>query len=202
MRGAMPYDKRTIAVYDAKVKDYRAAFSENGIDPALSRFMDAVPKSGTILDLGCGPGKHAKILSDHGFNVTAMDASYGMVDAARALGGFTVHQASFDDLNAADYYDGIWANFSLLHAPREAFPQHIKAIAKALKPQGLFHIGMKIGEGAHRDGLGRFYHFYQRDALCETLIQAGFSIRHEKRGEGKGLAGTIDPWIEILAQKP
>lgn len=197
----MTSDEQTIAVYDAKVADYTKTFAHKGIDPAQKRFMDALPARGSVLDFGCGPGRHAKIFSEHGFNVTANDASAAMVENARSLGGFKVEQAVFHDLKAENAFDGIWANFSLLHAPRSEFPAHIKAISKALKPNGIFHLGMKLGNGEQRDHLGRRYSYFTAEEFRTFLSAAGITILNETFGEDKGLAGTIDPWIELLSRK-
>jgi SAM-dependent methyltransferase len=45
-----------------------------------------LPGGGTIVDLGCGVGTDARILAAAGYTVVAVDASPGMVDAARAAG--------------------------------------------------------------------------------------------------------------------
>ncbi len=123
-----------------------------------------------------------------------------MVKLANSRGGVNAHQAQFSDLDETHVYDGIWANFSLLHAARSAFPLHLEQIARALKPDGIFHIGMKTIEGERRDHLGRNYTFYSDVELRALLKAANFESLHEATGKSAGLAGTIDPWIEILAR--
>jgi len=110
----------------------------------------------------------------------------------------TKHLTSID---ASNCYEGIWANFSLLHAAPEDFPTILKALHTALKDQGVFHIGMKTGTGRSRDGLGRLYTYFTEDELSAHLNSAGFQITSTTTGEDKGLAGTVDPWVIILSQK-
>ena len=196
----MSEDKTTIAVYDAKAEDYAQAFGDAGKDPGLERFMARLPKGAAVLDLGCGPGVHAAALHASGFRVTATDASAAMVEKARAHEGVIVRQAGFADLDEQGTYDGVWANFSLLHAARADFPGHLSRIAAALKPGGVFHIGMKTGQGEHRDDLGRFYTYYSVSELRDHLKAAGFEVFGEVEGEGAGLAGTVDPWVEMLVR--
>lgn len=195
-------DETTIAAYNAKADEYAQAFSNASNSKALTRFMDQLPAGASVLDLGCGPGDHAAALHANGFEVTAMDASAAMVAKARAHEGIAVRQAGFVDLNEQAAYEGVWANFSLLHAARADFPGHLSRIATALKPGGLFHLGMKTGEGEHRDALGRFYTYYTLDELRSHLTATGFEVIDQVEGKGKGLAGTIDPWVEMLARRP
>jgi len=100
-----------------------------------------------------------------------------------------------------EIYHGIWANFSLLHAKRSDLPGHLDAITTALKPNGLFHIGMKTGTGAKRDGIDRFYTYYEEEELVRYLKEAGLDVFQRSTGAEKGLAGTLDPWVIMLARK-
>ncbi len=195
----MTEDETTIAVYDTRADDYAKAFAEAENEPGLLRFMSRLPKGAAVLDLGCGPGAHSAAMHACGFRVTATDASAAMVKTARAHEGVVVRHASFSDLREQGAFDGVWANFSLLHATRADFPGHLSRIAAALKPGGVFHIGMKTGEGERRDDLGRFYTFYAVDELRDLLKASGFEVVAETEGEGAGLAGTVDPWVEMLA---
>jgi 2-polyprenyl-3-methyl-5-hydroxy-6-metoxy-1,4-benzoquinol methylase len=36
-----------------------------------------------VLDLGCGPGQHARFLAERGYQVVGIDASASMIDMAR-----------------------------------------------------------------------------------------------------------------------
>ena len=96
-------------------------------------------------------------------------------------------------------YDGVWANFSLLHAAREDFPRHLAAIQKALKPGGAFHIALKAGTGAERDRIGRHYTYYTEDELTGLLKAAGFTVGSYRRGRDKGLSGEDADWISTTA---
>ena len=118
---------------------------------------------------------------------------------ARASHGVDARQGHFDDLDAHARYDGIWASFSLLHAPRADMPRHLAAIARALKPGGLLGLSLKEGTGEGRDRLGRFYTFYTEDDLRALLADVGLTIRDVTRGEGRGLDGSASTWISVLA---
>ncbi|MEL7089914.1 MAG: class I SAM-dependent methyltransferase, partial [Planctomycetota bacterium] len=115
------------------------------------------------------------------------------------LYGVEVRIATFAEVNAKGAYDGIWANFSLLHAPRAELPGHLSRLHRASRPGGPFHIGMKTGTGEKRDRLGRFYAFYGVQELTDLLEEAGFTVTHAEEGEGPGLAGDVEPWVILAA---
>jgi len=194
-------DPRTIKVYDEQAEKYENRFDKKAPDAHLTTFMDHLPKAGTILDLGCGTGGSTAHMVERGFVVTGMDASEKMLEFARAKSDAHFIQGTFDDLDACNLYDGIWANFSLLHAPREAFPKHLGAIHSALKPAGFFHLGMKTGDGAARDNIDRFYTYYAEQELKDHLSEAGFEIVETSTGESPGLAGNVEPWMINLARR-
>lgn len=197
----MSIDQETVSVYDARAGEYARMFRTAEPGRHLRAFLAALPPGGRLLDLGCGPGASAAIMAAAGHPVDAWDASAEMVALAAREPGVSARQASFDDLTEKDAYAGIWANFSLLHAPRDRMDAHLGAIARALTPGGLLHIGMKTGAGTKRDGIGRQYTFYTRPDLRDRLIRAGLTPVAESTGEDRGLAGTLDPWIILQARK-
>ncbi len=192
-------DRETLLVYGAKAEDYAATVADQSGDPQLQTFIAALPKDARVLDLGCGPGLSAKQMMDAGLTVDATDASPEMVAMARKL-GVSAECSVFSDLSAEDTYDGVWANFSLLHAPKSDMPKHLAQIHGAMRAGGLFHIGVKTGEGEHRDTLGRFYAYYEARELMNLLRDAGFTTEDSDTGVGRGLSGSYDPWIVVRAR--
>jgi len=195
----MTGDAETIAIYDAKADDYRQMLKRTAPDKQLSQFIDAVKPGGRVLDLGTGPGNSAGIMAAQGLVVEAWDLSQSMLDLARQHTGVQTRQAGFGDLTATAHYEGIWANFSLLHAQRDAFGSHLAAIHRALRPGGAFHIGMKLGTGAERDKLGRYYTYYEQDELTALLTEVGFTLNTTSLGRGSGLSDEVSPWMTILS---
>ena len=197
----MKSDRETISVYDERAQEYaQITDNDNSKDPRLSDFIAACPANGTVLDLGCGPGMSASAMARAGLRVIATDASSEMVAIASQHPGVTAHQAVFDDLDEQAAFDGIWANFSLLHAPRADMPRHLAAIHRALKPGGAFYIGLKTGSGEKRDTIGRFYSYYTKEELFELLETAGFTVLSHKTGSSSGLEGTVEDWISVAAR--
>jgi SAM-dependent methyltransferase len=193
-------DPETLAVYDAQADDYVAMMKGYASKaPLIHAFIAACPPGGHVLDLGSGPGGYAVIMAEAGLQVDALDASSEMVARIAQVPGITARVATFDDVSGTDLYDGIWASFSLLHAPRDAMPRHLAALHRAIKPGCPFFIGLKRGRGGGRDRLGRYYEYYERDELDPLLKAAGFTPRQHWTGVAKGLAGHADGWIVTRA---
>jgi trans-aconitate methyltransferase len=192
-------DIETIRLYNARADDYAQVTATDGPDAALAGFIARLAFGAHVLDLGCGPGVSAGHMAAAGLRAEAWDASAGMVALAAQQPGVAAREADFDALTAAAAYEGIWANFSLLHAPREEMPRHLAAIRRALVPGGLFHVAVKEGQGSARDTLGRLYTYYTEAELSELLQTAGLTPGEFTRGEDMGLDGVMARWISVTA---
>ncbi|MGV6805351.1 MAG: class I SAM-dependent DNA methyltransferase [Ruegeria sp.] len=190
-------DQQTIDAYTAHVADYlKVPLPPEQIESRVA-FADAVG-SGLVLDLGSGPGSDSAFFLRQGLRVRALDATPAFVEHARE-NGVDAHLGTFDDVTEVAEYDGVYASFSLLHAPRDAFPRHLAAIHRALKPEGVFFLGLKLGTGEHRDHLDRYYTYFTRPEIEAALTTAGFTIDRITTGMGTGLAGSYEGFILVLA---
>ena len=185
----MSVDRETIAIYDTRSHDYADRRFGRSAEPGLVEFVAAMPEGGHILDMGCGPGDSAHRFLEAGFTVDAVDASPGMVSRAREF-GVPARQGTFDDIDGADLYDGLFVSYSLLHVPRDTVPGYLARFRRALKPRGIFHLGMKLGAGEKRDGLGRLYVYYTEAELMGLLRDAGFTPTASERQVDTGLDGS------------
>lgn len=195
----MSTDPATIQVYDERAQEYASVTADHIETPLLRAFIAAVPPGGRVLDLGCGPGLFAQAMQQAGLDVDATDASAQMVALANQQPDVTAQHASFADLSDKGAYDGVWANFSLLHAPRAEMPDHLARIHAALKPGGQFHLSVKTGSGNVRDRLGRFYTYYTPEELCGLLQTTGFTVTKITHGRDKGLDGSLSDWISVAS---
>ncbi|WP_299688802.1 class I SAM-dependent methyltransferase [uncultured Tateyamaria sp.] len=193
-------DPETLSVYAARAAEYDTLVQSDGPSADMQRFIDNVTPGGRVLDIGCGPGAAAGYMAAAGLRADAWDPVPEMLAMAAARPGVTARAAGYDDLTAAATYDGIWANFSMLHTPLSKWPAHVAAIKSALKPGGLFHLGTKLGTGETRDSIGRLYSYMDRDALRALLTDAGFALEFERTGEEAGLSGEVAPFIILLAR--
>jgi SAM-dependent methyltransferase len=118
----MPVPSETLHAFDRHAVTYVATW---GADPlarslrarVLALCSEYLPKSGRVLDLGCGPGLDAAVLEALGYRVLAVDSSQGMIVEARARAA----DARCADLSALDPlfpegpFDGALSNFGALN---------------------------------------------------------------------------------------
>lgn len=197
--GGKMTDNETISAYDSQVDNYVEIIQQQAVDNILLRFIARLKPNDYVLDLGCGPAMASATMREHGLRVDPTDASEEMVKLANKTFSIGARQAVFDDINVSDVYDGIWANFSLLHASAEDLPRILNALHQALKPNGILHLGMKIGQGAKRDKFDRYYCYYSQEDLRDYLSKADFVVSDVELGEALGLAGNMEPWIALTS---
>ena len=109
----------------------------------LQQQLKLVPGA-RVLDVPCGPGRHACALAARGFEVTGVDLSSTCLRDARALAAkkglsVTWEHRDMSDLPWHDTFDGAFAmGNSLGYADDDHDARFLSAVARALKPGGRF----------------------------------------------------------------
>lgn len=178
------YIKSTIAVYDKTAQEYTKEVENRGPMNERSRFIQSLPEHGSILDVGCGSGRDAKVFSDHGFTVTGVDLSGKLLEIAKTI----TPTATFikEDIRSLQFpsnsFDGIWAQASLLHVRQDEVVDMLKSLYLFLKPAGTFYATVKAGSGERFSTMRsmpnekRFFSFYSKPLFKNTLETVGFHI--------------------------
>ena len=141
----MHSDSGTIKFYDDQAATYANWSKPSKPNKYLETMLQNLPNSGHVLDFGCGAGWASKAFLEAGFQVTAMDASKGLIEQVGQHPKLNAICAPFESLDAVAKFDGIWASYSLQHAPRDQMPDILARISKALKPNGVLYIGVQRG---------------------------------------------------------
>lgn len=150
------FDRSTLEFYASEAPDY-AASGPGGVGRHLAGFLERLRPGSKILELGCGSGRDAAHMESLGFVVEPTDGVPEMATQAQARLGRSVRVMRFDQLDAAEQYDGVLAAYSLLHVPRVGLGDVLARIWRALRPGGWHVASFKIGNGEGRDRLGRYH---------------------------------------------
>ncbi|WP_455873637.1 class I SAM-dependent methyltransferase [Rhizobium yanglingense] len=166
----------------------------------LDAFLCALPSGARILELGCGGGQDSAYMLSKGFDVMATDGSAELAKQAEKLIGKPVKVMRFEELEAKDEFDGVWAEASLLHVPRKDLPAVLARIRQALKDGGALHASFKAGTAEGHDSFGRYYNYLSAACLSELLMAGGWRNITIDEADGSGYDNKPTRWLHLRAQ--
>lgn len=212
---------RVRAAYDAVARAYDAQLRDEldhkPLDRALLLAFLELASSGTVADIGCGPGPVTRFLAARHPAVVGVDLSPGMVAVAREHApelAFSV--GSMLDLPAADdSWSGAVAFYSIIHLTPDERRTAWRELARVLRPGGwlllAFHVQSAdfapgavnrltdwFGQSVELDG-----YFLDPAQIVAELMPAGFRL--QARVDREPLAAVEYPsrhfylLVELLA---
>ena len=179
------------------------------------RFLDRLPASPSVLELGFGPGVPVlNMLVDRGAQVTANDISAKQIEMAKArcpnvkfVAG-NMATLTFE----AESFHGVLSFYTLFHLPRAQLEDLLAKIYTWIKPGGLFVFNLAglDEEEIHGEmmGYGMFWSSYGMQKNCEILEDIGFElleVETVKAGDGKLEEHEPDyesEFVWVMARKP
>ncbi len=164
-------------VYDRQAEAYDRNRSRSFFEARwLTRFGDALPRKGKVLDLGCGAGQPiAAWLIAEGFTYTGVDFSDAMLKIARTRwpdGDWrTADMRTFD---LGETFDGLVAWNSFFHLTPDEQRACLPQMAKHLSPGGrlLVTVGPEAGETSGTVAGETVYHASLSPAEYAALLEA------------------------------
>jgi len=107
-------------------------------------WIETVPSAGSVLDVGCGVGRHVLYLAVRGFQVAGMDISPSGIRLAQEAAA--ARQLTFDgkvgDMTslpwADETFDAALSTSTIHHQMRSGIVQTLAEVRRVLKPGGLF----------------------------------------------------------------
>lgn len=195
------FDASTLRFYTAEAPVY-AASGPDGRSRHLDDFLARLSPGASILELGCGGGRDSEHMIRRGFIVDPTDGVVEMARKAQERLDKPVRVLRFDQLDATEDYDAVWAHASLLHVPRPALPVVLASIWRALKPTGWHFANYKGGDQEGRDKFDRYFNYVTADELRVAYTAAGpWRSIGVSEYEGGGYDGGLGPWNAFIAQK-
>jgi SAM-dependent methyltransferase len=154
-----------------------------------------------ILDFGCGPGRDLRAFRALGHEPIGLDGSPALAAIAREHTGSEVWEQDFLALKLpVDRFDGIFANASLFHVPRQELPRVLSELREALKPNGVLFTSNPRGNNEEGWNRGRYGVYHDLESWRAHLKAAAFS-ELEYYYRPPGLPLERQPWLASVWRK-
>lgn len=195
-------NNKTIEYYDHNAVKYSNDTFCADVSGLHTEFLKYLKPGSYILDFGCGSGRDAKAFSEAGYHIDAIDGSEELCRIASKNTGISVKCMRFQDLNAREKYDGIWACASLLHLPKQELADVLKKMKIALKAGGHLYVSFKYGDFQGEQN-GRYFLNLTEDSLKhiadrygKLMIEETWITRDVRPGRSE------EKWLNAILKKP
>ena len=194
---------RTLDHYQTRAEAFWQGTRDHDVSQnveALLRHVRAVPPF-TILDFGCGPGRDLLAFAGRGHRVVGLEGAPALAAMARAHGTGEVWEQDFLELDLpAGNFDGVFANASLFHVPRQELPRVLRQLHGTLKAGGVLFSSNPRGDNQESVSGERYGAYYDLATWREYLATAGFAeLEHYYRPPGLPL--EQQPWLASVWRK-
>ncbi|MBW2996591.1 methyltransferase domain-containing protein [Candidatus Woesearchaeota archaeon] len=203
------YEKITVKSYDENVEEYIRRVGKSHPYDESKKFLSLMEKGDLILDVGCGPGRDARIFIDKGFRVMGIDLSKKMIATAKKR----VKEAEFKvmDVKKLDFednsFDGLWAHAIYIHLPKKNLLKALKEAYRVLKDDGIFFLSVKQGkEGevfkpdVRYKGAMKFWSYFNEKEIVDFVKKAGFTVL-DSYVVVRDPKHATHPWIYVFCRK-
>jgi SAM-dependent methyltransferase len=194
----------TLDDYERNADEFREGTRDHDVSQNIAALLRHIRGEApfVILDFGCGPGRDLAAFARLGHRAIGLDGTARFVAMARADSGCEVWQQNFLALDLpAEHFDGIFANASLFHVPRQELPRVLAELRDALKPGGVLFSSNPRGQNDEGWSGNRYGAWHDYESWKALLEAAGFeALEHYYRPTG--LPREQQPWLASLWRKP
>ena len=187
---------RTLDHYQARAEAFwegtRHHDVEQNIDALLRHIL--TPSPFTLLDFGCGPGRDLMAFVKRGHRAIGLEGAPALVEMARTHSGCEVWQDFLRLELPAACFDGVFANASLFHVPRQELPNVLRQLCATLKPGGVLFSSNPRGNNEESTNGERYGAYYDLATWRAYLAAAGF-VELEHYYRPAGLPREQQPWL-------
>src|SRR5574341_1137651 len=136
---------------------------------SVVQWADSVTPGGTILDIGCGVGRHVLYLGKRGFRMAGVDVSPSAIKMTQYL--CAERQIAFEgrvsDMSAIPWtegtFDGVLSTSTIHHQLRAGIEQTLGEIWRTLKPGGLLMVDFPY--------MDSFYEWQRRQVTDGEMVE-------------------------------
>ncbi len=194
----------TLDHYDGNAREFWEGTRDHDVSQNIDALLDSIEGEAPyrILDFGCGPGRDLQTLLERGHQPVGLDGTEAFVRMAQKLTGAEVwHQDFFALALPAARFDGVFANASLFHVPRQELPRVLSELLECLRPGGVLFASNPTGSNEEGWNGGRYGSYHDFENWSGYSLAAGFeAIRHYYRPDG--LPREQQRWLASLWRRP
>lgn len=201
-------------IYNRYVAAYRNRFM--GLDLYKDTFdplLEALPRNGRVLELGCGPGNVAKYIGTRrpDLQYLGIDLAPEMIRAARKEHPDAVFRLM--DIRHADQiggvFDAVIAAFSIPYLTRGDVPPVFAHVQRLTAEKGLFYLSCMEGT-ATQSGFEKtsftgdqelYITYYPRQVIEALLREFGFAVKKFDAKDYPETDGTFTTDLIYIAEK-
>ena len=194
------YMNETIAYYNHHADTFVDGTLNADMSSLYALFEKYCRPNSKILDFGCGSGRDTKHFLEKGYQVDAIDGSEELCKIASEHTGIHVRQMYFNELDADQEYDGIWACASLLHVAKEDLPGILGLLSNALVEGGILYLSFKYGSFSGVRN-GRFFTDLTEESFLSIVSGIPSFCFLETAITGDVRAGHEERWLNLVLKK-
>lgn len=201
-------DASTLLYYDKNAQSLANRYEIAEMNYTHRNLLRHLPEGGKVLEIGCGSSRDAAFLLNHGFDITAIDASSEMLSTSIAhhpeLAGRTYHASvplSEENPLLDRRFNAIVMIATVMHISDQDLFECVSQIRQLLVPNGVIFISTSLGrEGVAegRDLEGRIYIERQPNELQLLFERLGFRLITNYQNEDS--FGRNFNWITLVMQ--
>jgi SAM-dependent methyltransferase len=194
---------KTLAHYAGRAVEFWEGTRDHDVRQnieALLRHIRGAPPF-RILDFGCGPGRDLAAFRALGHEPVGLEGSPPFAAMAREHSGCEVWEQDFLALSLPPCsFDGIFANASLFHVPRQELPRVLAELRAALRPEGVLFTSNPRGNNEEGWNGGR-YGVYHDLASWRAFLDAAAFAELEHYYRPPGLPLEQQRWLASVWRK-
>jgi SAM-dependent methyltransferase len=138
----------------------------------VRRFVPLIPSGGTVLDVACGSGRHARLLAETGYRVEAVDRDEDALATMKGVPGISTRRADLE----CDAWPYRASSFDGVVVTNYLYRPHFDALLNVVKPGGVliyetFMSGNEaLGKPSNPNFLLRPYELLDRVRVRLTVV--------------------------------
>ena len=179
---------RTLGDYARRAQSFWEGTRDHDVRQNVDALLAAIEGDPpfAILDFGCGPGRDLATFTRLGHHAVGVERVAAFAAMAREHSGCEVLEQDFLALDLpCAAFDGVFANASLFHVPKQELPRVLRELHATLKPRGVLFSSNPRGNDDEGFAGDRYGAWHSLEGWRGYMTQAGFvELSHYYRPTG------------------